>query len=307
MKRTLSDYPNLQQQRQQLSRNSPTCKNCGAARSPNSFSWLNARTVRASSAPLSALDPQARPKDGLLRLTDPALVPLYRQQIQALRQFETVVDGLVRVGEQLSDLAVAEVVQEKTPGGTGTSRRGASSRRRPGRPPRRGRSPGDFAASLQQHAPGGDPLPLWPAHAQSRAARQRVVNDLGPGALRALPLSMRPLFPGRFPDDERLDIVQTTYSPGVRRLMARAVVSPSLPRPPKICAAMRGSRWKRGKSSGWPKRWATKSRGGSRRTGTEFAVARHLDTCRCLRGQVLYQLRRHRCPRTQRRVGRTAR
>jgi hypothetical protein len=27
---------------------------------------------------------------------------------------------------------------------------------------------------------------------------------------------------GRFPDDERLDIVQTTYSPGVRRLMARA-------------------------------------------------------------------------------------
>jgi hypothetical protein len=27
---------------------------------------------------------------------------------------------------------------------------------------------------------------------------------------------------GRFPDDERLDIVNTTYSPGVRRLMARA-------------------------------------------------------------------------------------
>jgi hypothetical protein len=68
------------------------------------------------------------------RLTDPALVPLYRRQIQALRQFETVVDGLVRVGEQLSDLAVATVVQKKTPGGTGTSRRGASTRRRPGLP-----------------------------------------------------------------------------------------------------------------------------------------------------------------------------
>src|SRR5205085_1489441 len=27
---------------------------------------------------------------------------------------------------------------------------------------------------------------------------------------------------GRFPDDERLDIINTTYSPGVRRLMARA-------------------------------------------------------------------------------------
>ena len=69
-----------------------------------------------------------------LRLTDPALVPLYRQQIQALRQFETVVDGLVRVGEQLSDLAVTEVVQKKTPGGTGASRRGASPCRHPGRP-----------------------------------------------------------------------------------------------------------------------------------------------------------------------------
>jgi hypothetical protein len=55
-----------------------------------------------------------------LRLRDPAVVPLYRQQIQALRQFEVVVDQLVGVGEQLSDLAVAEVVQKKTPGGTGT-------------------------------------------------------------------------------------------------------------------------------------------------------------------------------------------
>jgi hypothetical protein len=68
------------------------------------------------------------------RLTDAALVPLYRQQIQAMRQFETVVDGLVQVGEQLSDLAVAEVVQKKTAGGTGTSRRGTSPRRRSGRP-----------------------------------------------------------------------------------------------------------------------------------------------------------------------------
>ena len=31
-----------------------------------------------------------------------------------------------------------------------------------------------------------------------------------------------PCSQGYFPDDERLDIVQTTYSPGVRRLMARA-------------------------------------------------------------------------------------
>jgi hypothetical protein len=55
-------------------------------------------------------------------LGDPQLVPLYRQQIQAMRQFEGVVDQLIRVGEQLSDLAVADVVQKKTPGGTGANR-----------------------------------------------------------------------------------------------------------------------------------------------------------------------------------------
>ena len=66
------------------------------------------------------------------RLSDPQLVPLYRQQIQALRQFETVVDQLVRVGEQLGDLAVAEVAQKKTHGGSGTNRRGASSGGRTG-------------------------------------------------------------------------------------------------------------------------------------------------------------------------------
>jgi len=70
-----------------------------------------------------------------VRLTDPALVPLYRQQIQALRQFETVVDQLVGVGEELSDLAVAEVVQKKTHDRTGTKRRSASPGSRAGQPP----------------------------------------------------------------------------------------------------------------------------------------------------------------------------
>jgi hypothetical protein len=69
-----------------------------------------------------------------VRLTDPTTVPLYRKQIQAMRQFETVVEKLVQVGEQLSDLAVAEVVQKKTPGGTGTKRRGASPGRSYGEP-----------------------------------------------------------------------------------------------------------------------------------------------------------------------------
>ena len=69
-----------------------------------------------------------------VRLTDPALVPLYRRQIQTMREFERVVDQLVRVGEELGDLAVAEVVQKKTPGGTGAKRRGAASGRGHGEP-----------------------------------------------------------------------------------------------------------------------------------------------------------------------------
>jgi hypothetical protein len=69
-----------------------------------------------------------------VRLTDPALVPLYRRQLQAMRQFEGVIDQLVRLGEQLGDLAVAEVVQKKTPGGTGAKRRGTASGHGQGQP-----------------------------------------------------------------------------------------------------------------------------------------------------------------------------
>ena len=69
------------------------------------------------------------------RLTDPDLLPIYRRQIQAMRQFQSVVDQLVGVGEQLSDLAVTEVVQKKTAGGIGTKREGAPARRRAGGAP----------------------------------------------------------------------------------------------------------------------------------------------------------------------------
>jgi hypothetical protein len=68
-----------------------------------------------------------------VRLSDPALVPVYRQQLQTMREFETVVSQIVRVGEELSDLAVAEVVQKKTSGGTGTDRRGPPPGNRAGR------------------------------------------------------------------------------------------------------------------------------------------------------------------------------
>ena len=110
---------------------------------------------------------------------------------------------------------------------------------------------------------------------------------------------------GRFPDDELLDIVQTTYSPGVRRLMARAGSQSQFEQAPKICAAMQGSRWKRGKSSEWPRRWAAKSSSGSRRNRN--ASCKRPTRRPRLRHQALCQLRRRRRSGAPQRVGRTAR
>jgi hypothetical protein len=135
MKRTLSDYPNVRQQRQQLLQQLSSLQELRRGSLTEQFLMVKRKDgSRVKRGPYPLLTRKHGQKTVSRRLTDPALVPLYRQQIQAMRQFETVVDGLVRVGEQLSDLAVAEVVPKKTPGGAGTSRRGASPRRRPGHP-----------------------------------------------------------------------------------------------------------------------------------------------------------------------------
>jgi len=89
--------------------------------------------TRVRRGPYPLLTRKQGSKTVSLRVSDPALLPLYRQQLATLRQFETVVDQLVAVGEQLSDLAVSEVVQKKTPGGTGASRRSAPPGRGAGR------------------------------------------------------------------------------------------------------------------------------------------------------------------------------
>jgi hypothetical protein len=104
MKKPLSDYPNLQHQRQQFLQQLSGLQELRRGSLTEQFLMLKRKDGSRV---------QRGPKTISQRLTDPALVPLYRQQIQALRQFETVVDGLVRVGEQLSDLAVAEGVQKK--------------------------------------------------------------------------------------------------------------------------------------------------------------------------------------------------
>src|SRR6516225_114548 len=132
MKRALSDYPSLQQQRQQLLQQLSGLQELRRGSLTQQFLMVKRQDgSRVKRGPYPLFTRKHGQKTVSLRLTDPALVPLYRRQIQAMRQFETVVDGLVRVGEQLSDLAVAEVVQKKTPGGIGTGRRGASPRHRP--------------------------------------------------------------------------------------------------------------------------------------------------------------------------------
>jgi hypothetical protein len=134
MRKTLTDYPNLQQQRQRLLQQLSGLQELRRGSLTEQFLMVKRKDgSRVKRGPYPLLTRKQGQKTVSLRLTDPTLVPLYRQQIQAMRQFETVVDGLVQVGEQLSDLVVAEVVQKKTSGGTGTSRRGTSSRRRPGR------------------------------------------------------------------------------------------------------------------------------------------------------------------------------
>ena len=136
MKKTLPDYPGLQHERQRLLQQLSGFEELRRGSLTEQFLMVKRKDgSRVKRGPYPLFTRKQGPKTVSQRLTDPTLVPVYRRQIQAMRQFETTVDGLVRVGEQLSDLAVAEVVQKKTSGGTGTSRRGASPRRRPGRPP----------------------------------------------------------------------------------------------------------------------------------------------------------------------------
>ena len=135
MKRASTDYPGLQQQHHELVQQLSGLREL--RRGSLSEQFLTVERQDGSSVQRGPYPLFTRKRNGRTvsqRVTDAALVPVYRRQIQALREFETVVDALVQVGEQLSDLAVAEVVQKKTSGGNGTSRRGASPRRRSGRP-----------------------------------------------------------------------------------------------------------------------------------------------------------------------------
>ena len=124
-----SAYPKLEQQRQSLLQQLSGLQQLRRGSLTEQFLMVkHADGSRVKRGPYPLLTRKDGYRTVSLRLSDPALVPLYRQQIQAMREFETVVEQLVRVSEQLSDLAVAEVVQKKTARRTGTNRRGASAR-----------------------------------------------------------------------------------------------------------------------------------------------------------------------------------
>src|SRR5260370_7616968 len=122
MKKTLSDYPNLRQQRQQLLQQLYGLQELRRGSLTEQFIMVKRKDgSRVKRGPYPLLTRKHGQKTVSLRLTDPALVPLYRQQIQTMRQFETAVDGLVRVGEQLLDLVVAPSLHKKTPAHTATN------------------------------------------------------------------------------------------------------------------------------------------------------------------------------------------
>ena len=134
MKKPSPPYPNLENQRQQLLRKLSNLRELRRGSLTEQFLLVKRKDgSRVKRGPYPLFTRKEAKKTLSVRLSDPALVPIYRQQLQTMREFETVVSQLVRVGEELSDLAVAEVVQKKTPGGTGTNRRSAPSGRRAGR------------------------------------------------------------------------------------------------------------------------------------------------------------------------------
>ena len=82
---------------------------------------------------------------------------------------------------------------------------------------------GSLLAHWQCHAPRQVILCGCGQRMVSRGRRgKRLVTTLGPSPFARSFYQCEQCHCGRFPDDEHLDIVNTTYSPGVRRLMARA-------------------------------------------------------------------------------------
>ena len=82
---------------------------------------------------------------------------------------------------------------------------------------------GSLLTHWQQHAPRQEMLCSCGERMHSRGRRTKgLVTTLGPVPFGRSFYQCDSCHQGRFPDDERLDMINTSYSPGVRRLMARA-------------------------------------------------------------------------------------
>ena len=82
---------------------------------------------------------------------------------------------------------------------------------------------GGLLTHWQRHAPKEAFLCPCGQRMSSRGRRRkRFLTTLGPVPFGRSFYQCDTCHRGRFPDDERLDIINTSYSPGVRRLMARA-------------------------------------------------------------------------------------
>ena len=102
MKTTSPDYPNLEHQRQALLEQLADLRELRRGSLTEQFlpvQHADGSVVKRGPYPL--LTRKGGGKTLSVRLTDPEVVPLYRQQIQALHQFESVIDQLIDVGEQL--------------------------------------------------------------------------------------------------------------------------------------------------------------------------------------------------------------
>jgi hypothetical protein len=82
---------------------------------------------------------------------------------------------------------------------------------------------GTLLADWQQHGPREEVLCDCGQRMESRGRKNKpLLTTLGRTPFARSFYQCQRCHKSRFPDDQRLDVVQTSYSPGVRRLMARA-------------------------------------------------------------------------------------
>src|SRR5258708_922895 len=104
MKPSSSIYSNLEQQRQGFLRQLADLRELRRGSLTEQFLTVkHADGSKVRRGPYPLLTRKQANKTLSVRLSDPATVPLYRKQIQAMRQFESVVQKLVPVDEKLSD------------------------------------------------------------------------------------------------------------------------------------------------------------------------------------------------------------